>query len=197
MHHGGEEAPERDPTHGVAAQAKSLAAEGALIRPTAESDFDAIAEITNHYILNTAIHFGYEAVTGEELRRTWREGLAVYPWFTATIDKRVVGYAKAGAWRTRPAYRWTCEVGLYLAHDARGAGLGTRLYRALIDELKVRGFHSAVGGLTLPNEASRRLHEKLGFVFVGTFHESGYKLGAWHDTGFWQLMLRDSTHRPG
>lgn len=169
----------------------------AVIRATGEGDFDAIAAITNHSILHTAVHFGYDAVTGDELRKTWREGLAVYPWFSAVVGDRVVGYAKAGVWRTRPAYRWTCEVGLYLSHEVRGRGLGTRLYGALIEELKVRGFHSAVGAITIPNEASIRLHEKLGFVQVGVFRDSGYKFGTWHDTGFWQLMLQGSSHRPG
>lgn len=197
MHNGGESASVGGKGPSAWAEAKAGAAAGAVVRPTVESDFDAIATITNHYIQKTAIHFGYEPVTADELQQTWREGLAVYPWFTAANGSRVVGYAKAGAWRTRPAYRWTCEVGLYRAHDVHGHGLGTRLYSALIEELRARGFHSAVGGIAIPNKASERLHEKLGFVRVGVFRESGHKLGSWHDTGFWQLMLQGSTHRPG
>ncbi|MBL0869714.1 MAG: N-acetyltransferase family protein [Phycisphaerales bacterium] len=160
-----------------------------MVRPTVEADFPAIAEITNHYILTTAIHFGYEAVTAEELCAAWREGLAVYPWFTAEEGAAVIGYAKAGLWRARAAYRWTAEVGLYVHPQRRGGGIGTRLYTALLDELRARGFRSAVGGVTLPNEASVKLHEKLAFTCVGRFAQAGYKMDRWHDVAFFQRML--------
>lgn len=159
-------------------------------RPAAVADFDAIATITNHYIATTAIHFGYEPVTADELRATWQEQLAVYPWLvTVDAEGRVVGYAKSGSFRTRAAYRWTTETGIYLAPECCGHGLGTPLYRALLDALRARGFHSAIGGIALPNAASVRLHERLGFVHVGTIAQAGRKFDRWHDLGFWQLLL--------
>src|SRR5829696_3859195 len=96
-----------------------------LIRPVRDHDFDALAAITNHYIATTAIHFAYEAVTGPELRTAWKKR---YPWLVAEAGA-VLGYAKAGVWRDRAAYQWTCEVGLYVADAARGRGIGTALYR--------------------------------------------------------------------
>ena len=157
------------------------------IRPAREEDFAALAAITSHYIATTAIHFGYEPVTADDLAASWRKDDR-YPWLVLE-DAQVLGYAKAGVWRERAAYRWTCEVGLYLAHDARGRGLGTALYRELLAELPRRGFHSAVAGVTLPNPASRALHERLGFVSVGVVRHAGFKHEQWHDVEFFQKML--------
>ena len=76
-----------------------------------------------------------------------------------------------------------------LTAEARGQGHGRTLYRSLLDACVLRGFHSAVGGITLPNPASVRLHESLGFVAVGVFKAAGSKFDRWHDVGFWQRML--------
>lgn len=156
------------------------------IRPAREDDFAAIAAITNPYIATTAIHFGYDPVTADELAAQWRSG--AYPWLVLD-DNGVQGYAKAGVWRARDAYRWTAETGIYLAAGTHGRGQGTALYAALLAELATRGFHSVVTGITLPNDASVKLHKKLGFVDVGVVREAGYKLGAWHDVSFWQKRL--------
>lgn len=147
-----------------------------------------IAAITNPYIASTAIHFDYEPVTGEELAASWRTG--AYPWLVLD-EGGVIGYAKAGVWRARAAYRWTCETAIYLAEGAHGRGCGTALYGALFDELARRGFHSVVTGITLPNEASVRLHQRLGFEDVGVVREAGWKHGAWHAVSFWQKRLAD------
>jgi phosphinothricin acetyltransferase len=159
---------------------------GMSIRAAREDDFAAIAAITNHYIATTAIHFGCEPVTGEELAASWRIG--TYPWFVLDEDG-VRGYAKASVWRERAAYRWTCETGIYMADGHHGKGHGTALYTALLDELRARGFHSVVAGVTLPNESSVRLHMRLGFSEVGVVRDAGFKLDAWHAVGFWQKLL--------
>ena len=160
-------------------------------------DFPAIAAITNHYIRTTAIHFGYVEVTDAELRTLWRDHEAVYPWLVLEADGAVVGYAKAGVFRARTAYRWTTETGLYLAPHRLGRGLGTRLYARLLAMLRVQGFHTAVGGVALPNPASVRLHERLGFQPCGVFRRAGRKFDRWHDVGFWQLDLQPVDQVPG
>src|SRR5262245_53470947 len=124
------------------------------LRLARESDFAAIAAITNHYIRTTAIHFGYEDVPADELRTMWQDGRDVYPWLVAELDGEIAGYAKAGTWRTRAAYRWITETGIYLAPSHCGRGLGPPLYRALLDTLRKQGFHAAVGGIALPNDPS-------------------------------------------
>ena len=152
-------------------------------------DFETIAAITNHYIATTVIHFGYEPVAARELRGTWEATRARFPWLVTEEAGVVVAYAKAGVWRERAAYQWTAECGLYVADAQRGRGLGRAIYGALLDELRARGFRSAIGGITLPNEPSVKLHEALGFAPAGVFREVGFKQDRWWDVGFWQKRL--------
>jgi phosphinothricin acetyltransferase len=158
------------------------------IRPVRADDFEAIAAMTNHYIATTAIHFGYEPVSGDELRATW-QAKSTYPWLVDDDGGAVRAYAKGGVWRDRAAYQWTVETGIYVDAAAVGRRIGSALYAALLDELARGGFRSAVAGITLPNEPSVRLHERLGFQPVGVFREAGYKHGAWHDVGWYQRTL--------
>lgn len=165
-----------------------------MLRPAEADDFEAIATITNAYI-PTAIHFGYQPVPAAELRALW-QGSRQHPWWVAVDDGAVVGYAKAGTWRSRDAYRWTAEVGLYVAIDRHRRGVGRALYTTLLADLALRGFRSAVGGITLPNPASVGLHVALGFEHVGTVRDAGWKLGAWHDVAFYQRRLATGTDGP-
>jgi phosphinothricin acetyltransferase len=160
------------------------------IRAANDADFDAIAAITNHYIEHTTIHFGDRPETADALRAKWHADRARYPWLVATQGDVVVAYAKAGAFRDRAAYHWTCEVGIYVAPDRVHGGIGGALYRRLLDDLAASDFRSAIAGITLPNDPSIRLHERFGFVEVGIVRDAGYKHGGWHDVAFWQLHLR-------
>ena len=160
------------------------------IRPAVDTDFLAIAAITNHYIATSAVHFGYESLTADEIRATWTGYRERFPWLVVEEGGvGVIGYAKAGTWRERAAYAWTAETGLYLTASARGRGVGRALYEHLLAELVGRGFHSAVAGITLPNDASVALHRRLGFVSVGTVRDAGWKHDRWHDVEFWQKRL--------
>jgi phosphinothricin acetyltransferase len=163
---------------------------GVAIRECTDADFPTITALTNRVIATTAIHFGYDPLADDELAALWSTQRATFPWLAMTDQAGdLLGYAKAGPWRARAAYRWTCETTIYLAETARGQGHGVALYTALLEACRARGFHSAIGGITLPNPASVALHEKLGFVPVGVVREAGTKFGAWHDVGFWQRML--------
>jgi phosphinothricin acetyltransferase len=117
---------------------------------------------------------------------------ATFPWLVWEEDGLAVGYAYAGTWRTRRAYRYAVETAIYLHPSQQGRGRGPILYRALLEELRRRGFHSALGCLALPNEPSVRLHEGLGFKKVGHMREAGWKFEAWVDVGFWELLLSES-----
>jgi len=105
-------------------------------------------------------------------------------------------YAYACPHRDRPAYRWSVEVSVYIADEKRNQGLGTKLYTRLFVELRERGFYNAYAGITLPNQASVRLHEKLGFKPIGIFPHIGYKLGRWHDVGWYHLILKHHDDEP-
>jgi phosphinothricin acetyltransferase len=172
-----------------------------VIRPARAEDFPTIAAITNHYITTTSIHFAYDPVDTLELHALWERTRDRHTWLVAEdappeTTGPVVGYAKSGTWRDRAAYAWTAEVGLYIAPEQRGHGIGTALYSELLAELPLRGFRSAVAGITLPNDASIALHAKLGFEHVGTFADAGWKQDAWHAVDWWQKRFDTSDNGP-
>jgi L-amino acid N-acyltransferase YncA len=160
-----------------------------VIRPAVEDDFPVIAAITNHYIQNTAIHFGTDLLTAEDHAAPWRQSRDHYPYLVATRAGAVVAYAKASVWRERAAYRHTTETGIYVAPDAHGAGIGKQLYTTLIAAIDAAGFHTIVAGIALPNDRSFALHRALGFTEVGTFREVGFKFDRWHDVSWWQRVV--------
>jgi phosphinothricin acetyltransferase len=160
-----------------------------MIRPVAAADAAAIADIYNHYVEHTVITFEEDVVSRHEMARRIVEITAKLPWLVAELGGAVIGYAYAGAWRPRSAYRFAVESTVYLAPDATRKGLGLALYSQLIDELRARKLHCVMGGITLPNEASVGLHEKLGFRKVGHLEQVGWKQDRWLDVGYWQLLL--------
>jgi len=164
-----------------------------VIRDFEDGDVAPACTLTNHYIEHTPVHFGLHPYTAEEFREMWHAGREKYPWLAAAIDGRFAGYAKAGRWREREAYQFTAEAGLYVESAFHGRGVGKALYAELFKRLAKAGFHTAVAGITLPNEASVRLHEAMGFTKVGVFREVGRKMDAWHDTGWWQRMLEPAS----
>lgn len=167
-----------------------------LIRPAESGDFDAIAALTNIFVRETAIHFGYDEVTADELRGAWEKSREKFPFLVALDGAGAfAGYAKASTWRERAAYQWTAELGIYVVPAKHRSGVGRGLYAVLIEDCRRLGFHTLIGGITLPNEASVRLHESLGFRKIAHFTEVGWKFGRWHDVGMWQLALREGSHR--
>lgn len=167
-----------------------------VIRPARETDFEAIAQLTNVSIRETAIHFGYDPVSAVELLALWKKHEALYPWLVAESEGRFAGYCKAGVWRERTAYRWTPESGIYVEEWAKRRGVGRAMYLRLFTVLAAQGFHSLVAGITLPNDPSVRLHEAVGFQPCGVIHRAGWKFDRWHDVGFWQKELAPPGRRP-
>jgi phosphinothricin acetyltransferase len=105
------------------------------------------------------------------------------------LDGVVAGYASSTGFRGRPAYARTRETTIYVHPGHRRRGIASELMERLIAVLAERGIHRIVAGISLPNDASVALHERLGFTHVGTFTEVGAKFGRWHDVGFWQLVV--------
>ena len=161
-----------------------------LIRPARSADDGRAAAIYAPHVVDSHVSFEEEAPDAAEMaRRMAAADAGGYPWLVAEADGAVLGYAYAGPFRPRAAYRWTVETGIYLHGDACGRGVGRRLYGALLDELAARGFTQAVGSIALPNPASVALHEALGFQHRGTVTGVGYKAGRWVDVGYWQRAL--------
>ena len=111
-------------------------------------------------------------------------------------DGRVAGYAYAGRFMERAAYRWACEVSVYLEQGFSRRGGGRALYSVLLPRLAERGFRVAIGGMTLPNPGSEALHRAFGFEPVGVYRRIGWKFGAWHDVAWTQLMLVEDEGAP-
>lgn len=161
-----------------------------MIRPATKTDADAIARIYNHYVLNTTITFEEKAVTVEDIvdRIAEVESNSLL-WLVAEQDGQVVGYAYASKWKGRCAYRYSVESSVYVAQGHGGRGIGTKLYEALLPQLKDKGIHAVIGGIVLPNLSSIALHEKFGMTQVAHFKEVGYKFNQWLDVGYWEGLL--------
>jgi phosphinothricin acetyltransferase len=159
------------------------------VRPVTPDDAGAIHDIYRPIVQETAISFELEPPSVEELRSRIAVITATHPWLVLEIDRDVGGYAYATKFRDRPAYRWSVETTIYLSPDLRGQGLGKVLYTALIDRVADGGFANAYAGVALPNPGSEALHLSVGFQPIGVFPRAGFKLGQWHDVGWWHRPL--------
>jgi phosphinothricin acetyltransferase len=156
------------------------------VRPATTDDAAACAAIYAPYVRDTAISFELEPPSADEMAARIA---AVHLWLVLEDGDRVVGFAYAGPFKSRPAYARTCEVTVYLAGDATGRGGGRALYTSLLARLAQRGFRVAVAVIALPNDASEALHRAFGFETVGVLRGVGFKHGAWHDIAYTQLTL--------
>lgn len=163
--------------------------EGPLIRPAAEQDAAACAAIYAPYVADTAITFEIEPPSPTDMAARIASASRSHAWLVLEDGGVVVGYAYGSPHQSRAAYRWACEVSVYLELGRRRTGGGRALYEALFARLTERGFHMAIAGMTLPNEASEGLHSAMGFEPVGTYRRIGFKHGAWHDVAWMQRTL--------
>lgn len=160
------------------------------IRPVEPTDAAQIAEIYNYYIDTSVATFESERIDAAEMEKRISETLAGnYPFFAAEENGEVIGYAYGHQFRARSAYRHSVEVSVYIKEGFNGQGIATLLYERLFPEISRRGFHAIIAGISLPNEASVKLHEKFGMVQVAHFKEVGFKFGKWIDTGYWQVII--------
>lgn len=160
-------------------------------------DAGTLCAILEPLIRATAMNFSSAAPAAADLAARIENALSTHPWIVAVEGDRVIGYTFARGWSPSEGERWSVETGLALAPDARGKGLGTRLYTAVLDVLSAQGFQNAFAGITIPNAASERLHERLGFRRYGVIERSGWKLGRWYDTSWWQKRLAGDDATPG
>ena len=161
------------------------------IRIATPADAEAITAIYAPVVANTSISFELTPPTVDEMCGRIERKLHDLPWLVSEDAHGAVnGYVYASKHRERPAYQWSVDVTAYVREDARGLGVGKRLYQALFEELATLGYFQAFAGIALPNNASVALHESVGFQPIGIYRNVGFKLGAWHDVGWWQKELR-------
>ena len=161
-----------------------------VIRPYAPADIPAVTRIYGHYVRDTVITF--ETAEPDEAEMANRFATIAgkgHPLLIAEEDGQVIGYAYASTYRPREAYRFTCEDSIYLAPDAVGKGLGSRLLARLIEDSAKAGLKQMLAVITAERANSIRLHEKHGFRFVGKYEALGYKFDRWLDIVHMQRAL--------
>lgn len=166
------------------------------LRVATTEDAPAVADVYRPYAEETAVTFELAAPSAEAVAERIAATLETHPWFVAETDGAVVGYAYAGTFRERAAYRWATELSVYVDRERRGEGVGSALYGALLETLERQGFASAYGVVTLPNPESVAFHEARGFERVARLPAAGYKLGEWHDVGWYERSLADREAEP-
>ena len=159
------------------------------VRLAKPGDAAGILEIYAPHVISGSCTFEIDVPTEEAIRQRIENGLLKFPWIVYEIDGQIGGYVYASSHREREAYQWTCECSVYVHPEFKGKGLGEKMYRVLFNMLKIQGLVNVYAGISLPNEASVRLHEKCGFLFFAGYENVGYKLGAWQKVGWWKLQL--------
>ena len=163
------------------------------VRAATLDDLEALTDIYNHYVVNTAITFDLQPLA-PAARRGWfdqHSSRGPHRLLVAVgSDGQCAGYASSSRWRAKPAYDTTVESSVYCRPDAVGRGCGTALYKVLFSALEDEDVRTIVAGVSLPNPASMAFHEKLGFQPVGVFHAVGRKFGRLWDVAWFERPLR-------
>jgi phosphinothricin acetyltransferase len=161
------------------------------VRDAAEADLPTLQAIYAHHVLHGLASFEEEPPPVEEMRSRWRKVLALgLPYLVAELDGAVVGYAYAGSYRPRAAYRFTVENSVYVRDGLAGRGVGRALLDALIARCEAGPWRQMLAVIgNLGNEASIALHRRCGFRMIGILESVGHKHGRWVDTVLMQRAL--------
>lgn len=160
-----------------------------MIRSAVPGDAHRLCEIYNHSILNEVATFEEEPVSVAEMRQRVEDVQKHFFWLVYEDAGEVAGYAYAGKWKARAAYRHSVELSVYVSPARQGRGIGRQLYAELLRLLGEKDVHSVIGGVAGNNRASFALHLSFGFEQIAHFREVGYKFGQWVDVTYFQLLL--------
>ena len=152
-----------------------------LIRSATPDDAPALLDVYRPFVEDTAVSFETQTPGVEEFAARIEKALKGWAWLVTEIDGQIAGYAYGSSHRERAAYRWSVETSVYLHPDFRRRGIARLLYAQLFDVLAEKGYCNAYAGITLPNDASIRFHQSMGFEWIGVFKRAGWKFGQWHD----------------
>jgi L-amino acid N-acyltransferase YncA len=161
----------------------------AAIRLASSVDAGQIARIYAPHVESAATSFETAVPTDSEMSQRIADTLIAYPWLVYEENAVVGGYAYATKHRVRAAYQWAVEVSVYVDEAFRRRRIAQALYRSLFRILAAQHYVVAYAGITLPNAASVALHESVDFEPIGVYRRIGYKLGAWHDVGWWERVV--------
>lgn len=158
------------------------------LRFATPADSPALLEIYAQSI-DTPVTFEYTLPSQTEFSARISDILTTYPYLVCQEQERILGYAYAHLQRERAAYQWNAELSIYLDRTAQSQGLGSTLYQALMALLEAQGVKTVYGAVTTPNPKSERLHLRLGFRRLGTYYNTGYKNGQWHNVTWFEKAL--------
>ncbi|AMD95202.1 GNAT family N-acetyltransferase [Leptotrichia sp. oral taxon 847] len=159
-------------------------------------DAGKILEIYKPYVENTTITFEYDVPALEEFKNRIKNILTDYPYIVCEYENKILGYAYAHKVWMRAAYQWDAELSVYIDKRYMGNGLGKKLYKILIEILKLQNVVNVYGCVTYPNEKSDRLHESFGFKRVGIFENAGYKFGKWIGVTWFHKAISEYKKNP-
>ncbi|WP_242257695.1 GNAT family N-acetyltransferase [Streptococcus thoraltensis] len=162
-----------------------------IIRRAKHSDAKKLLAIYAPYVEKTAITFEHTVPSVAEFKQRINQTLTKFPYLVYQEESEILGYAYASTYKDRTAYDWSCEVSIYVAENARGKQVGTKLYDALEKELEAMGMKNFLACITYPNKASISFHQDRGYEKVGHFTKIGYKFERWHDIIWLQKRLED------
>jgi phosphinothricin acetyltransferase len=154
------------------------------IRFARADDASALLAIYAPYVENTPVSFEYEVPSAQVFARRIVETSAAYPYLVCAVDGAPAAYAYATKHMERAAYRFDVQTSIYAAPEYHGRRIGAALYECLFELLAKLGYYNAYAVIVVPNEASRRLHESVGFVPLCVYPNTGYKFGVWHDVAW-------------
>ncbi len=166
------------------------------IRLATSKDSARLLEIYGPFVENTAASFEYTVPKEAEFEIRISSVLEKLPWLVCELGGKAAGYAYASMHKARAAYEWSVDTSVYVDPAQHGRHIGTALYTALFELLRIQGYINAYAGITQPNAKSEGLHASFGFVPIGIFHHVGYKFGAWHDVKRLELLLTELPEKP-
>lgn len=168
------------------------------IRDIKADDVEHVLNIYAPFIKETVVTFEENVPSVAEFSKRAKDYTQQYPWLVAEADGIIAGYAYASKYRERIAYQWVAECSIYMRSDYKRTGIAKNLYAALFDILQLQGIYRVYAVIGIPHEESTRFHEKMGFQYFATYKNTGYKLGQWRDTGWYQYVLKhpDKSPRP-
>jgi phosphinothricin acetyltransferase len=160
------------------------------IRAASAHDVDRLCAIYNHYVLNDVATFEETPVSADEMRKRVEDVQSAFSWLVYEADGPVLGFAYAGRWKPRAAYRHSVELSVYIDPECVGRGIGKQLYADLLRRLRETNVNSVIGGVAGNNALSVALHHSFGFEQVAHLRNVGYKFGRWIDVRYFQILLQ-------
>lgn len=174
-----------------------------VVRNATMEDAECILKIYDYYVKNTAITFEYHTPPLKEFKKRMENTMQRYPYLVILKNGHVEGYAYAGPFVGRAAYNWSCEMTVYLDHNAQKRGMGRMIYEALEKALHDMGIINLYACIGYPESDDEYLtansadfHAHLGFVKVGEFHKCGYKFGCWYNMIWMEKIIGEHKMQP-